>query len=140
MSFLNHLNLTADAYWIQIKDRIVLRGNFERRSNNLIGQILDFNPEFDEIMRLAFFANSINIITKGIDIVLDGNWNNKEKSLGLTGLLLCEYGFYVVTGFVRVIQPVVIPQATGGRVQHLKFRIIDGNWSFNFTNYRGNNT
>lgn len=77
------LHFSADAYWLQIKNRIVLSGNFDRRPNNTIDKILDVNPDFDRIMRISFFANSINTVTKGIDITLDKNWKSKNKSFGI---------------------------------------------------------
>ena len=83
-SFLDHFNFTADAYWIQIKDRIVLSGNFERKPGNTIDDILDPYPALNEITRISFFTNAINTITKGIDIILDGKWSHKNTSLGIS--------------------------------------------------------
>lgn len=83
-SFLKHFNLSADAYWIQIKNRVVLSGSFERRPGNTIDAILGPHPAFNEITRISFFTNAINTITKGIDIILDGNWNTKNTGLGIS--------------------------------------------------------
>ncbi len=71
-TFLKNVNLTVDAYWIQIKDRIVLSGSFERRQGDSLDKILDQYPELNTINRISFFANAINTRTKGVDIVLDG--------------------------------------------------------------------
>ena len=46
--------------------------------------ILSQYPELDVINRVSFFANAINTRTKGIDIVLDGNWSSKSESLGIS--------------------------------------------------------
>jgi iron complex outermembrane receptor protein len=78
---LKNVNLTVDAYWIQIKDRIVLSGNFERIQ---LAGILNQYPELDAINRVSFFANAINTRTKGIDIVLDGYWSSKNESFGIS--------------------------------------------------------
>lgn len=83
-TFLNHFNLAADVYWIQIKNRVVLSGNFERIQGNALDDILDPYPLFNEIRRVSFFTNAINTVTKGIDIVLDGNWNERNASLGVS--------------------------------------------------------
>ena len=83
-TFLNHFNLTADAYWIQIKNRIVLSGGFERKDGNTIDSILDPNLAFNEIRTISFFTNAINTVTKGIDVILDGNWNNRRESLNVS--------------------------------------------------------
>ncbi len=82
--FLKHINLAVDAYWIQIKDRIIISGSFERNNNNTLDTILDFYPQFDAIRRVSFFTNAINTRTKGLDIVLDGNWSNRKKSFGIS--------------------------------------------------------
>ena len=78
-TILKNVSLTVDAYWIQIKDRIVLSGTFVRIPGDSLDKILDNIPNFDVISRVAFFTNAINTRTKGIDIVLDGNWNSKSK-------------------------------------------------------------
>ena len=83
-TFLKNINLTVDAYWIQIKNRIVQGGNFERKSGNAIDLILSPYPEFKEITRIAFFTNAINTRTKGIDLIVDGNWSKKKESLGIS--------------------------------------------------------
>lgn len=77
------IHITVDAYWIQIKDRIVLSGGFDRTENSRIDLILDRYPSLDYVGGIQFFTNSINTRTKGLDIVIDGNWSNKTESLGL---------------------------------------------------------
>lgn len=83
-SVLKNINLAIDAYWIQIKNRIVLSGNFERRPGNSLDVILDEYPELHAINRVSFFTNAINTRTKGIDIIVDGNLGNKKESLGIS--------------------------------------------------------
>jgi iron complex outermembrane receptor protein len=83
-TILKNVRVTVDAYWIQIKDRVMLSGSFDRRPGDSLDKILDQYPELDAINRVSFFANAINTRTKGIDIVLDGNWSNKSESFGIS--------------------------------------------------------
>jgi iron complex outermembrane receptor protein len=83
-SVLKNINLAIDAYWIQIKNRIVLSGNFERRPGSSLDVILDEYPELHAINRVSFFTNAINTRTKGIDIIVDGNLGNKKEGLGIS--------------------------------------------------------
>jgi iron complex outermembrane receptor protein len=81
-TLLNRIRLTVDAYWIQIRNRIVLSGQFERSSN----------PEIDNLLRgysldidlVRFFANAINTRTRGVDAMLNGTWKIKNASLVAT--------------------------------------------------------
>jgi iron complex outermembrane receptor protein len=77
----NRIVLMVDAYWIQIKDRIVLSGTFDR-SIPAVRKILDSIPGV-RVDQVQFFTNAINTRTKGIDIVLDGNWNNRKAGLNI---------------------------------------------------------
>lgn len=54
---------TIDAYYVSIKDRIILSGNFNASSLNL------------DIDNVQFFANGVNTKTTGLDLVL--NWQKK---------------------------------------------------------------
>ncbi len=56
--------LTADAYQIDIRDRIVLSTSFNR-NNPLVNSILGTRA----VSQVQFFANAVNTRTKGIDIV-----------------------------------------------------------------------
>ena len=66
---------TVDAYYVSVKDRIILSGNFDA-SNLGLG-----------IQNVQFFANGVDTETTGIDVVL--NWNKKmeesELSIDLSG-------------------------------------------------------
>ena len=73
----NHIRVTADAYWIQVKDRIVLGGTFDK-SNATVRQIL---LPFPEVNSATFFSNAINTRTHGVDIVLNGNWKIRRANL-----------------------------------------------------------
>jgi iron complex outermembrane receptor protein len=66
----NTFSLTVDGYWVQIKDRIVLTGQFSDEDEQ-IGQLLkDIN-----VAKAQFFTNAVNTTTKGIDIIM----SNKDK-------------------------------------------------------------
>jgi iron complex outermembrane receptor protein len=75
----SHINLTVDAYWIQIKKRLVLSGRFDR-TNPAVNSILVNLPEIDVVQ---FITNAINTRTRGIDIVMNGNWSIRKASIGI---------------------------------------------------------
>jgi len=61
--------LTADGYWIDIADRIVLSTQFNR-NNALVKGYLDAAGATD-VGIVQFFANAVNTTTKGVDVVLN---------------------------------------------------------------------
>jgi len=71
--------LTVDAYWIQIKDRIVLSGVF-KKDNQDVNSLLHGLTDLDEVQ---LFVNAINTKTKGIDIVLNRNWKINYTNLAI---------------------------------------------------------
>ena len=73
------INLTVDAYWIQIKNRIVLSGRFDKATNPDVNSILQNRPDIDGVQ---FITNAINTRTHGIDIVMNGDWRFRKASLG----------------------------------------------------------
>jgi len=91
-----HINLTVDAYWIQIKNRIVLSGRFDR-SNPVVNGILTNLPDIDLVQ---FITNAINTKTRGIDIVMNGNWKFHKSSFGL--MLAANFNRINVFGPIQV--------------------------------------
>lgn len=81
-SLFNHINMTIDAYWIQIKNRIVLSGTFDR-SDPEVSMILNSFPNI-YIDQVQFFTNAINTRTAGTDIVVNGNWNILKTNFRFT--------------------------------------------------------
>ena len=79
-SISSHISMTIDAYWIQIKNRIVLSGRFDR-SNPDVNRILQNYPDIDAVQ---FITNAINTKTRGLDIVMNGNWKIRKVNLGFT--------------------------------------------------------
>jgi iron complex outermembrane receptor protein len=63
------LTFTIDAYFISIKDRIVLSTPFNR-SNPLVDTILKSNNVDPSTSALQFWTNAVNTETKGIDAVI----------------------------------------------------------------------
>ena len=77
-----NMRLMVDAYWIQIRNRIILSGTLDR-NNPDVGKILDSIAGI-RVEQVQFFTNAINTRTKGLDIVLDGGWKINRGSLGFT--------------------------------------------------------
>ncbi|SMB96854.1 TonB-dependent receptor plug [Hymenobacter roseosalivarius DSM 11622] len=71
--------LTADAYQIDIRDRIVLSSQFSR-ANATVTSILGTLP----VSQVQFFANAINTRTRGIDIVANERVEVGPGRLSLT--------------------------------------------------------
>tara|TARA_B100000795_G_scaffold255087_1_gene226478 strand:- start:2812 stop:5748 length:2937 start_codon:yes stop_codon:yes gene_type:complete len=59
-------NATVDAYYVSIKDRIILSGNFDASNLDL------------DIDNVQFFANGVNTQTTGVDLVL--SWKKKTEN------------------------------------------------------------
>ncbi|PQA93690.1 outer membrane receptor protein [Chryseobacterium shigense] len=70
---------TIDGYYIKVKDRIVLTGNFSQ-DDDAIGQILIDN----HIDQAQFFTNAIDTRTKGVDIILNYTENLGSGKLSAT--------------------------------------------------------
>ena len=73
--FNSNFNLALDAYYVTVKDRIILSGNFDASN-------LNFGVD-----NVQFFANGVNTKTTGLDIVL--NWKkvfpNAKLSFDIAG-------------------------------------------------------
>lgn len=70
---------TVDGYYIKVKDRIVLTGNFTQE-DDAIGDILAAN----HIDQAQFFSNAIDTRTKGVDIILSYTENIGSGKLSAT--------------------------------------------------------
>ncbi|MBD0294531.1 MAG: TonB-dependent receptor, partial [Flavisolibacter sp.] len=70
----NRIHLTLDAYWIQIRNRIIFTGPIQRNNSTpRVGKILD-SLNHRDINAVRFFTNAISTRTQGIDAVVTGNW------------------------------------------------------------------
>jgi iron complex outermembrane receptor protein len=80
----NRISLTVDAYWIQIKNRVILSNAYNRRNNKAVDSALSIYPNLNQIDQVAFFSNAINTRTYGIDFVLNGFYNFSKSNLRYT--------------------------------------------------------
>ncbi|QNF32528.1 TonB-dependent receptor [Adhaeribacter swui] len=73
---LPNMTLTVDAYQIDIRDRIVLTGQFQR-GTSAVGQqvsaLLDAAGQTD-VQAAIFFTNAVNTRTQGVDVVLSADY------------------------------------------------------------------
>ncbi|QMU31258.1 TonB-dependent receptor [Adhaeribacter radiodurans] len=83
---LPNMTLTIDAYRIDIKDRIVLTGQFQR-GTSAAGQqtaaLLDAAGQTD-VQAAIFFTNAVNTRTEGLDVVLSGDYPLGQGTINLT--------------------------------------------------------
>jgi iron complex outermembrane recepter protein len=61
-----NLTLTVDGYWVQMKNRIVITGNFDGSVPAIAPYLIENN-----VSSVNFFANAVNTTNLGVDIVLD---------------------------------------------------------------------
>ncbi|OLY93987.1 iron complex outermembrane recepter protein [Cnuella takakiae] len=66
------LNITIDGYWVRIKDRVVLSGQFAADQPG-IDPALAAQMNALNVGLAQFFANAVNTTNKGLDIVFDYN-------------------------------------------------------------------
>lgn len=81
-----NLNITIDGYWIRIKNRIVLSGQFDGSDPDLDADLRSQMAALN-VSLAQFFANAVTTTNKGIDLVIDYNkkvGNSRYKIL-LTG-------------------------------------------------------
>jgi iron complex outermembrane receptor protein len=78
---LDNLSLTADGYFIRIKDRIVLTSQFAN-TNATVAEIL---APFPAVSQAQFFANAVDTDTTGLDVVGDWVTVAGDGTLTLTG-------------------------------------------------------
>ncbi|MEP6677347.1 MAG: TonB-dependent receptor, partial [Ferruginibacter sp.] len=76
----NRNSLTVDAYWIQIKNRIILSGSYDR-NNRSIDSILKPYTNLSQITEVSFFSNAVNTRTYGVDLVFNGFYNFAKSNL-----------------------------------------------------------
>lgn len=76
------LTATLDGYWVRVRDRIVLTGNFDN-SDPVIGPILD---EVN-VVAAQFFTNAVNTTNIGLDVIINyaRYWADSRLNVGLAG-------------------------------------------------------
>ena len=90
------VSFTLDGYIIQLKNRIILSGVFDRTRDPQINDILVDYPGIDLVQ---FYTNAINTRTYGIDAVLNGNWTVQKINIGLT--LAANINRHAVFGTIK---------------------------------------
>ncbi|MGB8194277.1 MAG: TonB-dependent receptor [Chitinophagaceae bacterium] len=68
------LSITVDGYWVKVKDRVVLSGQFRVDDTTLDPALIAAMQNLN-VGLAQFFANAVNTTNKGIDIVIDYNKN-----------------------------------------------------------------
>ncbi len=67
---IKNFNITVDGYMVEVKDRVVLSGQFDATDNTLdpafLAALNNYHAAYAQ-----FFANAVNTTNKGIDIVFD---------------------------------------------------------------------
>ena len=81
---------TIDGYYIRVKNRIVLTGNFSRDDLPL-----EVQKDYPYIDQAQFFSNAIDTRTKGVDIIL--SYNESLGSGKLTATLAGNYNEMEIT-------------------------------------------
>lgn len=76
--------LTVDGYWVRVKDRVVLSGQFSADDDGLDPDLTDAMKALD-VSLAQFFANAVNTTNRGIDMVLE--YNKKYGRMGTKVLL-----------------------------------------------------
>jgi len=95
------ISLTFDAYWIQIKNRVVLSGVFDKSTNPDIAAILIDYPNIDLVQ---FYVNAITTRTRGIDAVLNGRWKIYKTKFELT--LAASFNRNTIFGPIKTTAPI----------------------------------
>jgi len=141
-----NINITLDAYWIQVRNRVTLTGLISRDSSVWIKDILNSLGKYD-IRSIRFFANAISTRTKGIDLVVTGNWLFRKSILEIS-----LSGNYNKTHIYEIVQPaknlpddskhlnLVVNREERGRLEEaqplskiiLGIEYKKGKWDFNF--------
>ena len=96
----NTISLTVDAYWIQIKNRVVLSGVFDRTNHDIKAILVNY-PNIDFVQ---FYVNAINTRTRGIDVVLNGRWKINKTRLGLS--MAASFNRNSIFGEIKTTAPI----------------------------------
>ncbi|HKR06422.1 MAG TPA: TonB-dependent receptor [Bacteroidia bacterium] len=78
-----NFNITVDGYWVQVKDRVVLSGQFDGSDATLdpvfLSTLNSFNAAYAQ-----FFANAVNTTNKGVDAVIEYKKVMEKNSFRVT--------------------------------------------------------
>ena len=84
---MNNLSVTADGYFIDIDDRVVLSSRFSTSDANIGGDVAAILAPFSSlgVSQAQFFVNAVDTETKGVDVVINYVTQLMDGSLNLTG-------------------------------------------------------
>jgi iron complex outermembrane receptor protein len=63
---IRNLTVTIDGYWVKMKNRIVITGNFDQTVDALKSYLIQNN-----VSSANFFVNAVNTTNTGVDVVID---------------------------------------------------------------------
>jgi len=89
------VSFTLDGYIIQLKNRIIISGVFDRNDPQVDRILVDF-PGIDLVQ---FYTNAINTRTYGIDAVLNGHWTIQKTNFGVA--LAANINRHAVFGAIK---------------------------------------
>lgn len=88
-----NLKITLDGYLINIKDRVILSGQFSHNNDPFLQPLF----EAENAQQAAFFVNSVDTQTSGLDVVLDHRTVLGEGESRLTNTLAFTFSKTEVT-------------------------------------------
>lgn len=116
----NNLNISYDFYWVKIKDRVVLSGQFDASDNTLDTALTNALKDLN-VGLAQFFANAVNTTNRGIDIVIDYN-----KKCGSS-----RYRLLTTANFQRMsINKINVPNKLNDTESHQKQFLSDREQAF----------
>ncbi len=76
--------LTLDGYWVKVKNRVVITGNFDESTPAIAPYLEQFN-----VSAVNFFSNAVSTTNMGLDIVADysKSWGIRSVKFTLAGNL-----------------------------------------------------
>ncbi|MEO5569529.1 MAG: TonB-dependent receptor [Bacteroidia bacterium] len=80
---IKNFNITIDGYWVQVKDRVVLSGQFDGTDQTLDPEFLSALNSFNAAYA-QFFANAVNTTNKGVDAVVEYKKVMEKNSFRVT--------------------------------------------------------
>ncbi|RYY85060.1 MAG: hypothetical protein EOO15_17915 [Chitinophagaceae bacterium] len=78
----NGLSITIDGYWVRIKDRVVLSGQFDGSDPNIDGDLAAAMARLN-VSLAQFFTNAVNTSNRGLDLVADYSKQWKQQRVRL---------------------------------------------------------
>lgn len=83
----DNFSLTADGYFVRLKNRITLTNQFTSTINNMrYAPVADILDQFPGVTAAQFFANAVDTDTTGLDIVADYAIDTGKGTLTVSGV------------------------------------------------------